>query len=373
MTSRSVSDLAEVRDELHVVARDLLGKAGPGAEPGWDVLAASGWLGIEVPDEFGGADATFAEVAVIAEELGRAATRVPYLGAIVLGAGTLRAAAPGDGRAELLGQVAAGEALAVAVITGGDPAFRLTDGQGGRLRLNGEASFVPDAADASRLLVVAYPGDGVGDPVIVALNPLVPGLAITPTPLLDETRGLAEVQAGEVEVAPEEVWRFSGDPHAAVQRLRDRASVALACDSLGVAQAMLEKTVAYVKVRHQFGRPVGSFQAVKHACADMLVQIAVARELVAAAVDALTEPPEGPGAAEAAASVAASMAKSYTGTAAVDVAGKAMQLHGGVGYAREAGIHTYLKRAALNRDLFGSPIAHRARLASRYRPAAAGS
>jgi alkylation response protein AidB-like acyl-CoA dehydrogenase len=361
-----VSDLAEVRDELHVVARDLLGKAGPGAEPGWDVLADSGWLGIEVPDELGGADATFAEVAVIAEELGRAATRAPYLGAIVLGVGALRAAAPCDGRDELLAQVAAGEALPVALVTD-YPAFRLTQGPGGRLRLNGEASFVPDAADASRLLAVAYPGDG--DPVVVTLNPRAPGLVISATPVLDETRGLAEVRAGDVEVAREEVWRFSGDPHAAVQRLLDRASVALACDSLGVAQAMLDTTVAYVKVRQQFGRPVGSFQAVKHACADMLVQLAVARELVAAAVAALAEPLGEPGAVEA--SVAASMAKAYTGTAAVDIAGKAMQLHGGVGYAREAGIHAYLKRAALNRDLFGTPIAHRARLAGRYRSAAA--
>jgi alkylation response protein AidB-like acyl-CoA dehydrogenase len=122
---------------------------------------------------------------------------------------------------------------------------------------------------------------------------------------------------------------------------------------------MLSATVAYVKVRHQFGRPIGSFQAVKHACADMLTQISVSRRLVSAAVEAIAEDADD-------ATVAASMAKAFTTAAAVEVAGKAMQLHGGIGYTWESGIHIYLKRAALNRSLFGSPAAHRTELAKRY-------
>jgi alkylation response protein AidB-like acyl-CoA dehydrogenase len=122
---------------------------------------------------------------------------------------------------------------------------------------------------------------------------------------------------------------------------------------------MLEATVAYAGARHQFGRPIGSFQAVKHACADMLVQVRVSEQLVSNAVVAVADgDPDG--------WVAASMAKSYACAAAVDVAGKAMQLHGGFGYTWESGLHTYLKRAALNRSLFGSPGAHRRRLATRY-------
>ena len=148
-------------------------------------------------------------------------------------------------------------------------------------------------------------------------------------------------------------------PRPQVRRLHDRAAVAIACDSLGLGEAMLAATVDYAKVRHQFGRPIGSFQAVKHACADMLVQIAVSRQLVAAAVEAVAEDrPE--------LDVRPSMAKSYACSAAVDVAGKAMQLHGGIGYTWESGIHVYLKRATLNRSLFGSPAAHRKRLAQRY-------
>ena len=122
---------------------------------------------------------------------------------------------------------------------------------------------------------------------------------------------------------------------------------------------MLDATVAYAAARQQFGRPIGSFQAVKHACADMLVQVSVARELVATAVQQLA-------AADPEAGVAASMAKSWACATAVDVVGKAMQLHGGIGYTWESGIHVYLKRAALNRSLFGSPAAHRRRLAARY-------
>jgi alkylation response protein AidB-like acyl-CoA dehydrogenase len=144
-----------------------------------------------------------------------------------------------------------------------------------------------------------------------------------------------------------------------VRRLLDRAAVAVACDSLGLSEAMLAATVAYAKVRHQFGRAIGSFQAVKHACADMQVAIAVSRQLVSAAVEAVAED-------RADAAVAAAMAKSYTCAAAVDVVGKAMQLHGGIGYTWESGIHVYLKRAALNRALFGSPAAHRKELAKRY-------
>ncbi len=151
-----------------------------------------------------------------------------------------------------------------------------------------------------------------------------------------------------------------GDPARTLQHLYDRAATAVACDSLGLAEAMLDTTVAYVGVREQFGRRIGSFQAVKHACADMLVAITVSRRLVAGAVRALVD--DAPDAA-----VAVSMAKSHVCAAAVDVAGKAVQLHGGMGYTWESGIHVYLKRATLNRSLFGSPPGqHRRRLAERY-------
>jgi alkylation response protein AidB-like acyl-CoA dehydrogenase len=315
-------EFAEFHDELRSVAGDLLGKD-RAAE--WSVLADAGWVGLEVPEQFGGAGATFAEVAVICEEMGRAASANSYLGSAVLAIGTLKALQPSETRDKLLTDVAAG-AMRVAVALG-------------------SSEFVPDAEGADQILVI-------GNDVVTETA----GLTVTPQPVLDETRRLATVSAdGEAS----EVLRFDGDPQAAVSRLLDRASVAIACDSLGLSEAMLSATVGYAKVRQQFGQPIGSFQAVKHACADMLVSISVSRQLVGEAVRAVAEDrPD--------ADVAAAMAKSYACGTAVDVVGKAMQLHGGIGYTWESGIHIYLKRAALNRSLFGSPSAHRKRLAQRY-------
>jgi alkylation response protein AidB-like acyl-CoA dehydrogenase len=287
----------------------------------------------------------------------------------VLGVGALRQLAPSPGRDELLRQTASGEAVPVAVLAdgsrddvpGGGAPFRLERTASG-LRLYGRAAFVPDAADASHLLLLAAHSDNSKRPVAVDVAPGTAGLGVEAQPVLDATRRLALVTADAAEVPETSVHRFAGDPEAAVRGLLDRAAVAVACDSLGVSEAMRDATVAYVKVREQFGQPVGSFQAVQHACADMLVRVSVTRELVDAAVRAVAAAPGHPET-----SVAASMAKAYASAAAVDIAGKAMQLHGGIGYTWEGGIHVYLKRAALNRSLSGSPAAHRRRLAARYR------
>lgn len=322
----------EFHDELRTVASDLLAKDGAVDLP---LLADAGWAGLEVPEDLGGAGATFAEAAVIGTEIGRAAAATPYLGGVVLAVGALTMLRPNDTRDELLSGIAAGE-IRCAVVSDG---FALEGG-----RLTGRAEFVPDAAGADRLLLLA------GDALVEAVPTVVP------QPVLDETRRLAVVTAEGVEVS--NVLLFDQDSQVARRRLRDRAAVAVACDSLGLAEAMLSATVEYAKVRSQFGRPIGSFQAVKHACADMLVQVEVARRLVEAAVGAV---------ARGDATTEAAMAKSHVCGAAVDIAGKAMQLHGGIGYTWESGVHVYLKRAALNRSLFGSPAAHRRTLAQRYR------
>jgi alkylation response protein AidB-like acyl-CoA dehydrogenase len=315
-------EFMEFHAELRSVAGDLLAKD---RTVDWSALVEAGWVGLEVHEDFGGAGATFAEVAVICEEMGRAASANRYLGSAVLAVGTLNLLQPSDMRDRLLADVTSGAVrLAVAVDS---------------------AEYVPDAEGADRVLLVT--GGGVADTTGT----------VTPRPVLDETRRLATVPAS---ADMSDAMLFEGDPKAALGRLRQRAAAAVACDSLGLSEAMLSATVAYAKVRHQFGRPIGSFQAVKHACADMHTTISVSRQLVTTAVDAVAENrPD--------ADVAVAMAKSYGCAAAVDIAGKAMQLHGGIGYTWESGIHVYLKRAALNRSLFGSPAAHRQELAKRYR------
>ena len=322
------SDFAEIHDELRSVARDLLVK-----DADWRQVVDAGWVSLEVPEACGGAGASFVETAILLEEMGRAAAANRFLGT-TLAVGALTALAPNDSRDELLEAVGTGTSAAFA--TG----FSVSDGT-----ISGRAEFVPDAAGADTVLLLA---DDRGTPVVVTSS----GLTVTPQSVLDETRALAVVTAERAAVS--QAWPLVIDPSA----LRDRAAVAVACDSLGVAEAMLTATVEYAKVRRQFDRPIGSFQAVKHACADMLVQASVARQLVDAAVSALAEGRD--------ASVEAAMAKSYACSMAVDVVGKAMQLHGGIGYTWESGIHVYLKRAALNRSLFGSLAEHRRRLAARY-------
>ncbi|MDT5096018.1 MAG: hypothetical protein QOH60_5381 [Mycobacterium sp.] len=355
-----MSDFTEFHSELRSVARDLLAPRTRGAErvgdADWQQIADAGWAGLEVGEDLGGAGASFGEVAIIAEEMGRAASTTAYLSGAVLSVGTLNALRADAARNQLLTDIATGARRTAAVLS--------TDGESPyasapfridlALHLTGSATFVPDADGADRLLLLADAADG---PVVVDVA--ADGLSVTPQPVLDETRRLSAVQA-DITVDASAVQTFDGDPALQIRRLYDRASAAIAADSLGVSEAMLAATVSYASVRHQFGRPIGSFQAVKHACADMFVRILVARQLVRAAVDAIADDDHD-------ASTAASMAKAYTCAAAVDIAGKAMQLHGGIGYTWESGIHVYLKRALLNRSLFGSPAAHRKRLAERYR------
>ena len=344
-----MSEFSELHDELRSVAADLLAKD----TVDWPLLVSAGWVGLDAPEEAGGAGATFAEAAVICEEIGRAAAPTSYLGGAVLAICALNALQSNDSRGALLQDVVAGNSRAALALPGaGEPApFELATTRLG-WRVHGRAAFVSDATGARRLLLPARDADGVAVLVDVAANS--PGLTVTEQPVLDETRRLATVTAEGVELDADAVWRFDGDPEEQVRKLTERAALAVACDSVGIAQAMLDATVSYTGVRQQFGRPIGSFQAVKHACADMLVRISVARQLVNAAIES-PEPR------------AVSMAKAYATEAAVEVAGKAMQLHGGIGYTWESGVHVYLKRAALNRSLFGSPAEHRGRIAQRYR------
>ncbi|MFC3962338.1 acyl-CoA dehydrogenase family protein [Nocardia jiangsuensis] len=351
-----MSAFAEFHDELRSVARELLGKVGDGAVP-WEVVARAGWPGLAVPEEFDGAGAGVAEVAVLLTEVGRAAARTALPSVLALSVPALLAVGGDAVRDEVLRTTVEGSQVPVVVLGGDSPVpgsaaprtgatapFRLEGG-----RLTGAEHFVPDAPTADLLLIPARDADG--DPVLAAVEP--GAVTCTPVPLVDATRTVGSVTAAGAE--PRAVWRIE-TPIA----LGARAALATACDSLGIAEAMLDATVAYVRVREQFGRPVGSFQAVKHACADMLVRVTVARHLVAEAVRVLEISAPG-------ADISTSMAKSYAAEAAVAVAGAAMQLHGGYGYTWESGIHTYLKRATLDRALFGTPAAHRRILAARYR------
>ena len=336
-----MSDFSELHDELRSVAAEVLGARIGTTVPG-ELLAELGWTGMEVEDGLGGAGASFRETAVLCEQLGRAVAGGSFLGSAVLGVGLLNMLRPGELRDGLLTRIAEGTGT-VAVTAGteaSDPGRIAFDGA----LLSGRVGLVLDAGAADTLLVPVLGPDDRAAVAVLAGD--TAGLTVTARQVLDETRCLADVSVDAVRVADGALLSYREGAEAA--SIGDRALVAVACDSLGVAAAMLDATVDYVSMRQQFGRSIGSFQAVKHACADMAVQIAVSRQLVGAAVAAVAD-------GDPSAHRAAIMAKAYAGEAAVAVAGKAMQLHGGIGYTWEADVHRYLKRATLNRALFGTP------------------
>lgn len=349
-----MTDFAELHDELRAVATDVL-SARPGEPVAATLLAELGWTGLEIAEEFDGAGASFREVAVVAEQLGRNVTGGSYVGNAVLGVGLLNQLRADGVREGLLTGIAAGTSTVAVVISSdatADSGFTVEQTSAGT-RLTGRAELVLDAGAADTLLIPVQLSDG-GSAVAVVPRACA-GLAVSNRPVVDETRGVADVSADAVPLAAGALLGYA-EPGPTESPLVARARTVIAGDSLGLAAAMLDATVDYVAVRQQFGRPIGSFQAVKHACADMAVQIAVSRQLVKAAVAAVADgSPDGPR--------TAAMAKAYTTEAGVTVAGKAMQLHGGIGYTWEAGIHRYLKRATLNRVLFGSPVQLRRELA----------
>ena len=214
-----------------------------------------------------GSGATFAEVAVILQEMGRAGTPGPYLGSVVLGVGALRCWPRAPTGTIFSGRWhPAGRRIAVAVppartrwqggMAGRTPtAFRIEKSSGGGHRLRGTLEFVPDAMEATTLLVIA--DEARSGPVVVPVGRNNPNLVTGPQPVLDSTRRFGVVTAEAVEVADSSVWRFTKDSNSAVQTLLDRGAVAVACDSLGLAEAMMDATVAYAGVRHQFGGPSG--------------------------------------------------------------------------------------------------------------------
>lgn len=315
-----------------------------GYDPGvWAQMAGQlGLQGLAIGEEHGGAGFGMRELAVVFEEMGRAVVCAPFL-ATVTAAAALEA---GDGGHDLLPGIADGSAiatLAVAEDAGSwDPRSVTAAFEGGLLR--GAKNFVVDGHVADVVLVAANGADGVG---VYAVED-VARLARTVLPTVDQTRKLARIEFDGVPAR-----KVGGE--RALRRALDVAAVALAAEQLGGAQKTLDMTVEYAKVRHQFGRPIGSFQAVKHRCADMFVLVESARSAVLNAAAAADESPrELP--------AAAALAKAYCSDAFFHTAGEAIQLHGGIGFTWEHDAHLYFKRAQASRQLFGTPDRHRERL-----------
>jgi alkylation response protein AidB-like acyl-CoA dehydrogenase len=366
-----MTDLDVDRDELRGAARDMLGAASMSArvrelaatpdgfdEDLWRHFAEMGLPGIEISEEFDGAGARFGDLAVVLTELGGHLASNGLAATTVLGAGAL-AAVPGHPRARAwLPRIAAGTARASAAVLSGEgepgsPGLLVTQGQGG-WRVSGSSGYVPDAGIADLLVLRALDPDG-GE-ILLAVEAGTPGLDVTPAPMLDITRRFGVITAAELEVGEADVLAAGTEAEAIVRRLLDRAALAVAADALGVAQRALDVTVDYAKTREQFGRPIGSFQAVKHRCADMFVAVTTARIALEEALDRYDVAPDD-------ASAAVSRAKAYTCDAAAQVVEDGTDMHGGIGFTWEHDMHLLVKRARLDQALYGDSRMHRRRAA----------
>ncbi|MBU6284110.1 acyl-CoA/acyl-ACP dehydrogenase [bacterium] len=327
-------------------------------------IAEQGWFGLLVPENHGGLGLGMLDAAVILSELGRSLAPVPFLSSGVLATSLLLAAGSTPQKKAWLPRLASGEAFAtVAWLEESerlDPAGialrarRARD----RLRLSGAKRFVVDAQQADLLLVAVRTGSGTGPAgVTLVLVPRdTPGVSVVPLPSIDRTRRFFEVAFDDVAIAPSQVLGAEGKAWRHLETLLDLASVAIAAESQGGAERALEMAVEYSKVREQFGRPVGSFQAVKHMAAECLSLVEPSRSLVWYAAWAQQEIPKD-------ASRAASMAKARLGDVYSRVANVAVQMHGGIGFTWEHDMHFWFKRAKQSEAWFGEPAWHRERVA----------
>jgi alkylation response protein AidB-like acyl-CoA dehydrogenase len=326
----------------------------------WQTVAGDlGLAGLLIPERDGGAGASYREVCSAAEALGSSVAPVPFLGSAVVATAALLSVA--SGVADLLHRMADGSVTAtLAVPFAGAPggpfpaSVRVAgpkpgDAQTGIARLRGTVRGVADALPATVLLV---PADGVPQ-ALYLVDMSDPGVAKAPVVSLDMTRQLCDLSFDD---APGRLIASGAAASQAVDAALTAGAGVLAAEQVGVAQRGLDMTMAYVKERRQFARPVGSFQALKHRLADVWVAVSQARAAsrYAAACLASGDPD---------AKVAVAIAKAYCSEAAVHAAQECVQLHGGIGFTWEHPAHLYLKRAKADSVGFGTPDAHRAALA----------
>ena len=336
-----------------------------GVEPDalWKQMVELGWPALTVPEDQGGLGLGWVELAVVVEELGRAVAPGPFVATVGLFLPAVQATADPAQLDRLLPLIADGSMTGALALTepgaGSDPAVvraeARRDGAGWRLAGTKLAVLSGDVAD--ELLVVAREPGTAGDDGVGAF--LVPRAAVTVTPEapLDATRGLVHVTLDGVRVDAD---RRLGEPGpataAAVRGAVEAGAVALAVEIVGTCQTILDVTLEYAKQREQFGVPIGSFQAIKHKFADMLVSLERARatSYFAAVCVAEHDPRR---------SIAASTAKAAAGDCQALLAKEGIQIHGGIGYTWEHDMHLYVRRAKTDAALLGNTHEHRARIA----------
>ncbi|HEX7353721.1 MAG TPA: acyl-CoA dehydrogenase family protein [Mycobacteriales bacterium] len=356
------------QDELRATVRRFLAASSPAGEVRrlmetergydeavWTRMAQQlGLQGLAVPEQYGGSGCGPVEQAIAMEEMGRVLLCAPYLSTAVLAAQAILSSHDPEAATRYLPGICDGTTVATVAVAedaAHDRSPILARPAGPAYRLDGHATFVLDGRNADLLLV---PADGDDGPTLFAVSGDTPGLARRAVDTLDRTRKQAVIDLDDVAAA--RVGR-TGAAREILDRAVRAAAVALAAEQVGGAQRCLDMSVDYAKSRRQFGRPIGSFQAVKHLCADMLLDVESARSAAYYAAWAAADGQDD-------AVLAASLAKALCSEVYLRTAARTIQVHGGIGFTWEHDAHLYFRRAKSTEVMLGTPQEHRERSAA---------
>ena len=330
----------------------------------WQQMGAElGLQGIHIPEEFGGQGFGFVELAIVFEEMGRRLLCSPYLATVALATNAILNAGTDAEKSALLPGIATGETIAALAFTeangrwDADGITMVAKGSGSDWTLDGEKMFVIDGHNADLIVVVARTEGSSGTDGISFFTVAGDAAGLTRTPLatMDQTRKQARLEFKGVKATP---LGAPGAGWAALSKTLDQAAVCLSNEMVGGAQFVLDMSVEYAKVRVQFGRPIGSFQAIKHKCADMLLEVESAKSAAYYSAWAAAEDNEE-------LPVVASLSKAYCSDAYFHATAENIQIHGGIGFTWEHPAHLYFKRAKSSEILLGDATYHRELLAQR--------
>ena len=328
----------------------------------WREMAELGWLGLAFPEAYGGQGLGFVDLTVILEEMGATLLPSPFLSTVLLAGQTILVGGSEAHKKTYLPKIADGSLIATLAMT--EPSGRFdAEGitevkatpEGDSFKISGTKLFVPDAHVAELLVVAARTKEAGNKSFGVSLflvDSNRPGISTTLLKTMDQTRKQCEVVFDNVQVGRDRLIGMIDMGWPILQKVLNLATVSLCAEMVGGAQRVLDLSVAYAKERVQFGRPIGSFQAIKHKCAEMMLQVESAKSAAYYAAWAVDEDvPEAP--------LAVSMAKAYCSDAYRNTAGEGIQVHGGIGFTWEHDMHLYFKRAKYAEFTFGDATYHR--------------
>ena len=315
----------------------------------WNKMAELGWTGLIYPEEYGGAGLSIVDLVVVLEEMGKASVPGPFFSSTCLGGLAILEAGNDAQKQKYLPDIAAGKTKATLAFLEENARW---DEKGVNIKarkgkknysLSGVKLFVPDAHTADVIVCAVRTADGLS---LFVVDRQQAGVNTRLLKTMDQTRKLCEVTFDKVQITPDAVLGTAGQASEPLRRIIDRSKVALCAEMCGGAQKVLDMTVEYAKIREQFGRPIGSFQAIQHKCANMLVQVESAKSATYYAAWAVSNNvPEAP--------LAAAMAKAYCSDAFRQVTAEGIQVHGGIGFTWEHDMHIYFKRAKGSEVTFG--------------------